>query len=113
MQPIDWGKEFPAAVYVCDPQGVLLWMNDLAAHDVEKEGGQGLIGSNLLDCHPEPSRTMVKDMLASQKENIYTIEKNGVKKLIYQSPWYQDGKFAGLVELDLPIPVEMRHFVRG
>jgi len=113
MQPVDWTKEFPGAMYVSDPQGILIWMNDVAARDVTKEGGQKLIGTNMLDCHPEPSRTMVKEMLAEHRANIYTIEKNGVKKLIYQTPWYQDGQYAGLVEIDLPIPVEMPHFVRG
>ena len=44
--------------------------------------------------------------------NVYTIEKKGVKKLIYQTPWYHDGAFAGLVELGLEIPAEMPHFVR-
>lgn len=32
--------------------------------------------------------------------------------MIYQSPWYKDGKFAGLVELSIEIPTEMAHFVR-
>jgi hypothetical protein len=33
--------------------------------------------------------------------------------LIYQTPWYQDGTYAGLVELELPLPPDMPHFVRG
>mgnify|MGYP000371069624 CR=1 FL=1 len=41
------------------------------------------------------------------------VEKNGVKKLIYQTPWYQDGKYSGFVELALEIPFQMPHFVRG
>lgn len=113
MPNVDWTTEFPAAMYVCDPEGVILWMNDAAARDVQKEGGQKLVGSNLLDCHPEPSKTMVRDMLAEKRGNIYTIEKGGVKKLIYQWPWFKDGQYAGLVELDLDIPFEMPHFVRG
>jgi len=52
-------------------------------------------------------------MLAAGEKNIYTIEKNGVKKLIYQSPWYQNGKYAGFVELSLEIPFEMPHFIRS
>ncbi len=52
-------------------------------------------------------------LLATGERNVYTIEKLGVKKLIYQTPWYQDGVFAGLVELSLEIPAEMPHFVRG
>jgi hypothetical protein len=51
-------------------------------------------------------------LLAAREKNVYTIEKNGVKKLIFQSPWYKDGKYAGLVELSLEIPFELPHFVR-
>ena len=45
--------------------------------------------------------------------NAYTIEKAGVKKLIYQAPWFHDGGvFGGLVELSMVIPMEMPHFIR-
>ena len=39
-------------------------------------------------------------------------EKNGVKKLIYQTPWYENGEFMGLVEFSLEIPFEMPHYIR-
>ena len=42
----------------------------------------------------------------------YTIEKGGQKKLIYQAPWYVDGEYRGLVELALPLPDTLPHFVR-
>ena len=42
----------------------------------------------------------------------YDVFKNGVKKLIYQTPWMKDGKPAGLVEISLEIPFDMPHFVR-
>jgi len=109
---MDWYTEFPGAVTVCDRDGVILEMNDKAAATFEADGGRALIGRNLLDCHPEPSRTLVADLLANPRRNAYTIEKRGVKKLIYQSPWYLDDVFAGLVELSLEIPAEMPHFVR-
>ena len=37
----------------------------------------------------------------------------GIKKLIYQSPWYDNGVYAGFVELSLPVPHAMPHFIRG
>ncbi len=111
-EPNAWIKEFPGAVTVCDPQGIILEMNDKAARTFEKDGGRLLIGKNLLDCHPEPARTQLAGMLRERKANIYTIEKNGVKKLIYQTPWTANGKYAGFIELSLEIPVEMPHFVR-
>jgi transcriptional regulator with PAS, ATPase and Fis domain len=108
----DWTKEFPGAVTVCDRQGVITEMNDRSAKTFEADGGLALVGTNLLACHPEPSRSLVADLLANPRVNAYTIEKRGVRKLIYQAPWYQDGIFRGLVELSLEIPASMPHFVR-
>ena len=112
MQDIPWLKEFPGDITVCDAAGVILDMNDGAAKTFAKDGGRNLIGTNLLDCHPEPSRTKVREMLASGQVNAYTIEKDGVKKLIYQAPWYQEGEYRGLVEVSLPLPDPLPHFVR-
>jgi transcriptional regulator with PAS, ATPase and Fis domain len=109
---MNWTTEFPAAITVCDKNGTILDLNDKAIETFSEEGGKQLLGTNLLDCHPEPSRTKVAELLRTGARNVYTIEKNGVRKLIYQSPWYKDGVFSGLVELSLPIPNEMPHFVR-
>jgi transcriptional regulator with PAS, ATPase and Fis domain len=108
-----WIKEFPAAITVCDTEGIILEMNDKAAKTVEKDGGYKLIGANMLDCHPDPARGKVERLLAAKVKNVYTIEKNGVKKIIYQSPWYNNGEYAGFVELSLEIPFEMPHFIRS
>lgn len=108
----DWVKEFPGAVTVCDRDGRIIEMNEKACNTFAKDGGAALVGKNVLDCHPEPARSKLKALMAEQKKNAYTIEKNGVKKLIYQSPWYEDGKYMGFVELSLEIPFEMPHFVR-
>ncbi len=108
-----WIKEFPGSIIVCDPEGIILEMNGKAAKGYEKEGGLKLIGSNLLDCHPEKARKKVKEMLSTREANIYTIEKKGIKKFVYQSPWYRDGQYAGIVELVLEIPFEMPHFIRS
>jgi transcriptional regulator with PAS, ATPase and Fis domain len=112
MSQHEWIKEFPAAVTVCDANGIILDMNDRAAQTFEKDGGYALIGKDLMDCHSDASRGKVKEMLATHAKNVYTIEKNGVKKLIYQSPWFQNDQYAGFVELSLEIPFEMPHFVR-
>ncbi len=112
MSDHDWIKEFPGAVTVCDADGILLEMNDKAARTFEKDGGRDLIGKNMLDCHPEPARDKTERLLAARDKNVYTIEKNGIKKLIFQSPWYKDSQYAGFVELSLEIPFELPHFVR-
>lgn len=110
---MNWLKEFPVAVTVCDPDGIVLEMNDKAAKTFESDGGYGLVSANLLDCHPQAAREKLEAMMKNRSKNVYTIEKNGVRKLIYQSPWYKDGEYAGFVELSLEIPFELPHFIRG
>jgi hypothetical protein len=107
-----WVKEFPGAVTVCDPEGIIIEMNDKAVITFKEDGGRALIGKNVFDCHPEPAQRELAGLMKARQHNIYTIEKNSVKKLIYQSPWYLDGKYAGFIELSLEIPLEMPHFVR-
>ena len=109
----DWVKEFPGGVTVCNREGVILAMNDKSARTFAGDGGAALVGSNLFACHPEPAASKLKKLLATESPNTYTIEKKGVKKLIYQSPWYTKGVYSGFVELSLEIPIEIPHFVRG
>lgn len=105
-----WWREFPGAVTVCDREGVILEMNPKAAESLGK--GESLVGKNILDCHPEPSRSMVRELLSSGRTNVYTIEKKGRWKLIYQAPWFEDGEMHGLVELSLELPDPLPHHVR-
>ena len=75
--------------------------------------GRDLIGLNVLDCHPEPARSLLQKMMAEELKHVYTIDKKGKKKLIYQIPWYQDGEYAGFIELSMILPDEpMQHYVR-
>jgi len=104
-----WIREFPAAVTVCDRDGIILEMNDKSARTFASDGGYDLVGRNLLDCHPEPARTKLVGMLAGGRPNTYTIEKNGLKKLIHQTPWFRDGRYAGFVEFSFEIPVDLPH----
>jgi hypothetical protein len=106
---IDWSTEFPAAITVCDRDGVVLEMNEKAKSTFSGD----FVGRNVLDCHPEPARSKLAELLATGKNNVYTIEKNGKKKLIYQSPWYRNSEFAGLVEISLELPASVPNFRRG
>ncbi|MFH2141011.1 MAG: PAS domain-containing protein [Bacteroidota bacterium] len=105
-------KELPYAVTVCDRDGKILEMNDKSVETFNKYGGKELIGKSLLDCHHKKAQKTLVDMLKNHDTNAYTIEKEGVKKLIYQSPWFEDGKFAGYIELSLILPTDMPHFIR-
>jgi transcriptional regulator with PAS, ATPase and Fis domain len=105
---MDWTKEFSAAITVCDKNGIITDMNEKAATTFTDDGGYALIGKNLFDCHTNASNEKIKQIMDQKKPNVYTIEKNGIKKLIYQSPWFEKG----LVELSLEIPFDMLHFIR-
>ncbi|MDD5091971.1 MAG: PAS domain-containing protein [Candidatus Wallbacteria bacterium] len=109
-----WLTGMPAAVTVCDTSGIILFMNEQSGKVFAKYGGLDLIGKSLLDCHPEPARKKIMDMMEKRETNTYTIEKNGVKKLIWQAPWTDEsGACGGLVEMSFEIPAEMPHHVRG
>lgn len=108
----NWFQELPFAITVSDKEGNILLMNDRSIKTFEKYGGAQLIGKSLFDCHPKPAADKLRSMLQNNNINAYTIEKEGQKKLIYQSPWFENGEFAGYVELSLVLPSEMPHFVR-
>jgi len=108
----NWVKEFGSAITVCDKNGTILEMNAKALKTFEKYGKENLIGRNLSDCHPEPAKSKLKKMLAEPITNCYTIEKNGIKKIIYQAPWYDSGEYGGFVEISMEIPLQMPHYVR-
>jgi hypothetical protein len=112
MSDPDWAGEFPGAITVCDPAGRILEMNAASRATFAADGGGKLVGTNVLDCHPEPSRTKLAGMMAEQRTNVYTIQKQGRKKMIYQAPWFKDGVYAGFVELSFEIPWDMPHFNR-
>jgi hypothetical protein len=87
-------------------------MNEKASEMYRDFGGKTLIGKNLLDCHPEPARNKLLQLLESGGRNVYTVEKMGIKKLIYQTPWVKDNRRCGIIELALEIPFELPNFIR-
>lgn len=109
---MDWIKEFPAAITVCDKDGIVIAMNDKACSTFAEEGGAKLIGHSLKDCHKPESWEKIQSMIATGKANTYTIEKKGIRKLIHQQPWYKNGGVAGVVEMSIQLPEELQHYVR-
>jgi len=108
-----WADEFGVAITVSDNSGNILYMNGKSASTFAKQGGKSLEGTSLRDCHKPESWLKILEILETGKANCYTIEKQGVKKMIYQGPWYANGIAAGLVELSMEIPFTMDHFVRS
>jgi hypothetical protein len=108
-----WLDEEQAAITICDLNGIIVYMNARSIKSFTKYDDSGVtIGSSLIECHPEPSRTKLLGMLKEPQTNVYTIEKHGVKKLIRQAPWYKDGVFCGVTEISFEIPTEMAHHIR-
>lgn len=107
----DWAKEMNCAVTVCDTEGVIIYMNDKAKETFASHGD--LVWKNLMGCHNERSKGIIRDLLATGGSNAYTIEKGGLRKMIYQTAWKVDGVVAGLVEISMVIPYDMPHYFRG
>jgi len=114
MPDYPWFDEFPGAITITDADGVIIQMNDMAVEDVFKSsGGRELIGKNVLDCHPEYARKQIQAILENRQKNVYTIVKNGKKIFVYETPWYKEGVYSGIVELYLEIPFEVPNHIRG
>jgi sensor histidine kinase regulating citrate/malate metabolism len=100
------------AVTICDKSGIITFMNEKSCLTFEKYGGKSLVGKSLVDCHPEPARTKLLNLLEKPEANAYTIEKNGKKKLIYQGPVDKNNHDLGLIELSIELPESVPHFIR-
>jgi PAS fold len=107
-----WFDELPCSVTICDKNYKILYMNDRAAENTADDGGRSLIGKNLLDCHPPKAQKRLREVMVSKQPNIYTAEKNGVKKMVFQSQWRKNGRVGGLVELYFELPSDIPNFER-
>ena len=112
MEEYKWYKGFPGAIMVSSKDGIITAMNDQCAENYASDGGYDLLGENAVECHKGISLEKVKRLYENKELNVYTIQKNGRKKFIYQSPYYEDGEFAGFVEMSLPIPDDIPHYNR-
>jgi hypothetical protein len=110
---MNWFMDLPVAITVCDTDGIIVDMNQKSAKTFEKDGGFNLLNKSMFDCHPDNANEMIKQMIQNKSTNVYTIEKAGVKKLIFQTPWFEGEKMMGLVEFSFVIPEVMPHFIRG
>ena len=112
MQNPNWIEGLPVAVTVTSADGTITAMNARSRETFAKDGGGALLGRSIFDCHPEPALTKTRTLYAAQGPNHYTIRKNGQRKIIHQVPWFDGGRFAGFVEISIPIPDDLPHFDR-
>ena len=108
----DYFEGADIAVTICARDGTILDMNGKSRKTFLKPGREELIGQNVLDCHPEPARSLLADMLKNPRTNIYTVEKEGLKKMIVQTPWYEGDEYAGFMELSIVLPESIPNRVR-
>jgi hypothetical protein len=108
----DWVEEFPAAIEVCDSAGIVLELNKKAVESLRAQGGKKLLGSNLLDCHPEAARRKLNRLMKNHETNVYTVRKGRSSKIVLQAPWYKRGKYRGFVEISMKIPAKIPHIIR-
>ena len=110
--PVEWFEQLPCAVTVCDRNYKILYLNERSAKVNASDGGKTLVGKNLLDCHPPEARAKLEEVMASGRPNVYTTERKGVRKAIFQGHWKQRGRKAGLIEITFELPFDAPHFVR-
>lgn len=102
-----WIEEFPSPITVCDTDGIIIAMNKASCSNFQARGGAALIGTSLFACHPEEANKKIRKMLQKETAQTYIVENNDGKKLVHQSPWYRNRKFAGLVETIIDLPGEI------
>ncbi|MGA2504497.1 MAG: diguanylate cyclase [Anaerolineales bacterium] len=107
-----WVKGVPAEIMVCDSSGIILELNDHAEALFAGDGGKGLLGANVLDCHPDPAFTKLEGMLDDQSTNYYFNTENDEKRFFFQSPWYLEGLYSGYVEISFIVPENVPHFIK-
>ena len=49
--------------------------------------------------------------MEKQEVNVLPIEIDGIGKLVYQTPWYVDGKYSGFVAIEIVLPSSMQEFI--
>jgi hypothetical protein len=91
---------------------VIVSINQYANKQFLKNGGRDLLGANLLDYHPEPSRSQLTLMLMAPTISTYTVEKSGIKRIIHQTPNFTKGVIRRVIEISFDIPNEIPHFNR-
>ena len=111
MNQLDYFKGLNIAITISAKDGEILYQNDSS---IEVNGDAR--GRDLMKCHNERSQQIIRHLLDDAATNVYTISKKGKKKLIYQTPWYEDDAkqiVGGLIEFSIILPEDMPHYDRG
>ena len=106
----EWVKEFPGTITIVDKDGIIVYMNERALQKYGKTGGE--VGKSVFACHPEAAGRKLQELMDTRQTYVYTTEGGGKGKIACQAPWYQDGEYAGFLELTMEATLPLPHFVR-
>lgn len=92
-----------SAVVICNLHHEIIYMNPAAIESYGNQGGAGLIGRSLLECHNEKSRKKVAEVIAwfssSPQHNIvYTFHNEKQNKDVYMVALREGEKLIGYYE---------------
>lgn len=79
----DFFMEINGAIIASTTDGIVVYQNDKS-----KAADGNMIGKNMRRCHKPESLAKIDAMINNNASREYTIEKNGVKEFICQTPWY-------------------------
>ena len=51
-------------------------------------------------------------MIIEPLENMFTVEREGKKTIIFQTPWTKKGEFAGVIELSFDLVADLPNYKR-
>ena len=103
-----WENELSLAITVTDINDTILYMNEKSKLTYPNVN----IGDHLAGCHKQVSMDKIDSFKKKDITNNYTVQKNGIRKFIHQTPWYKNGIVAGLVEFAIEIPADIPHIDR-
>ena len=103
-----WADELHLAITVSDMDDTIMYMNEKA----KRAYPNAKVGDQLASCHKQVSMDKIDAFKKKDVSNIYTVQRNGIRKFIHQTPWYKDGIVAGLVEFSIEIPTDISHIDR-
>lgn len=107
MDILDFFKDINISITISDTKGNVLYMNEKS-----KSVFGDMLGKCMLPCHNQRSQDIIHRLLEKKETNVYTISKNNVNKLIYQTPWYENGDIKGLIEFSIILPEDIPHYIR-
>ncbi len=79
----EWACGMYCAVTVVATDCRIIYMNERSRQTFAERGGAVLIGHNIMDYHNERSKGIIRRSLEEGGSYAYTIEKEGLRKMIY------------------------------